>query len=358
MLNNIFDRIKLLFREDKELYSSLYEILGFYPHNIEYYKTAMLHSSVAKRSEKGKPINNERLEFLGDAVLGAVVGHIVYDHFPGKREGFLTNTRSKLVQREMLNKLAKEMGIARLVVSSGHNLSHNSYIDGNAFEALVGAIYLDRGYQACMEFVKKRILDEVVNIDNVAYKEVNFKSRLIEWCQKNRMSIEFKLLKQERDTNGNPFFKYQIFVEGIEGGVATGFSKKESQQQAAKQTLELLRKHPQLIDDILSTKSERTKMEENLLMAIPMTDEPDDFFYQKAKRHNASKHKTPTFDEDFSSPSPISIATKTNKTDTDDEGKNVKKPVVRHSLDEDDKAFQERESIIAAAEEEAFKDHI
>ncbi len=348
------DWIKLLFRKDRELYLSLYEILGFYPNNIEYYKTAMLHSSVAKKNQKGKPINNERLEFLGDAVLNAVVGHIVYDHFPGKREGFLTNTRSKLVQRDMLNKLAKEMGIARLIISHGQNLSHNSYIEGNAFEALVGAIYLDKGYKACMKFVKKRILDEVVNLDKVAYKVVNFKSRLIEWCQKNRVTIEFRLLKQERDANGNPFFKYQVFIEDIEGGIAMGFSKKESQQQAAKLTLEMLRKHPQLIDEIMAIKSDRTKMEENLLMSLPEEDAQEDFFIEKKKHHRASKDTNK--DKDNSLPTQETIASKVNKAVAEKSNTNDKGIATRHTLDEDDVANQERESIIAAAEEEAFKD--
>ena len=162
MLNNFIDRIKLSFRKDKELYFFLYEILGFYPHDISYYKMALMHKSIMHRNSKGKPVNNERLEFLGDAVLDAVVGDIVYRHFPGKREGFLTNTRSKLVQRDTLNKLAQEMGINQLVLSNGHSSSHNSYMGGNAFEALVGAIYLDRGYDACMQFMQKRILAKMI----------------------------------------------------------------------------------------------------------------------------------------------------------------------------------------------------
>ena len=199
MLSNFIDRIKLLFRKDKELYLSLYEIIGFYPHNIELYKTALLHKSIARRNEKGKPVNNERLEFLGDAILDAVAGDIGFQHFPGKREGFLTNTRSKLVQRETLNKLAQEMGINQLILSNGRSSSHNSYMGGNAFEALVGAIYLDRGYNACMRFMKKRILAQMINIDKVAYKEVNFKSKLIEWSQKNRVNMDFKSLEEKKD---------------------------------------------------------------------------------------------------------------------------------------------------------------
>ena len=172
MQTNIIDRIKLPFRKEKELYLSLYRIIGYFPRDIKLYKTALLHKSNTQRNAKGKPVNNERLEFLGDAILGAVVGHIVYEHFPGMREGFLTNTRSKLVKRDTLGKLALEMGINELILSSGYSKSHNSYIEGNAFEALVGAIYLDRGYEACMKFVKKRILSQIINIDKVAFKEV------------------------------------------------------------------------------------------------------------------------------------------------------------------------------------------
>ena len=272
MLNNFIDRIKLSFRKDKELYFSLYQILGFYPHEISYYKMALMHKSIMHRNAKGKPMNNERLEFLGDAVLDAVVGDIVYKHFPGKREGFLTNTRSKLVQRDTLNKLAQEMGINQLILSSGHSYSHNSYMGGNAFEALVGAVYLDRGYNVCMEFMQKRILSQMINIDKVAYKEVNFKSKLIEWSQKNRVKLDFVQVEQEKDKNGSPVFTYKVVIEGIEGGTGKGYSKKESQQIASKLTLEQLRKKPQYIDAVFAAKSNRTKMEEEPVQSVPVTE--------------------------------------------------------------------------------------
>ena len=278
MLSNFLNRIKLPFRKEKELYVSLRQIIGFYPRDIELYKTALLHKSIARRNDKGKPVNNERLEFLGDAILDAVVGDIVFQHFPGKREGFLTNTRSKLVQRETLGRLAKEMGINDLIVSASRNQSHNSYMGGNAFEALVGAIYLDRGYDACMRFMQKRILSQLINIDKVAYKEVNFKSKLLEWTQKNRVRMEFQLLQQKKDENGSPVFAYQVVIEGIKGASATGYSKKESQQTASKLTLEMLRKQPQFIDAVFAAKTDRTKMEEEPTMAVPSTEESQDFF--------------------------------------------------------------------------------
>ena len=287
MLNKIIDRIKLPFRKEKELYLSLYNIIGVLPHNLSSYKTALLHKSVARRNDKGKPVNNERLEFLGDAILDAIVGDIVYEHFPGKREGFLTNTRSKIVQRETLNKLANDLGITRLILSSGHSQSHNSYLGGNAFEALVGALYLDHGYTACMKFMKKQILGELINIDKVAYKEVNFKSKLIEWTQKHKICLEFKPLSFGKDKEGSPTFSFQVVLEGIACGEGSGYSKKESQQEAAKVTLQYIRKNTKFADKIFKAKQKRIALEqpedlsviettEDNVSVLPLKDDADD----------------------------------------------------------------------------------
>lgn len=277
-LDNIIDRIKLPFRKDKELFSALYDIIGLYPHQIAYYKLALMHKSVSRRNEKGKPLNNERLEFLGDAILDAVVGDIVYSHFEGKREGFLTNTRSKLVQRETLNKLAEETGITRLILSSGQGKSHNSYVSGNAFEALVGALYLDRGYDACMFFMRQRILGSIINIDKVAYKEVNFKSKLIEWSQRNRIHLDFELLEQKTDKTGSPTFRFITKLEGVAGEPGEGYSKKEAQQLAAKETLLRLRREPQFVNEVFDAKTNRTKMEEEPVENVPNVEEDQNFF--------------------------------------------------------------------------------
>ena len=283
----MIDRIKLPFRKEKELYLSLYNIIGVLPHNLSFYKTALLHKSVARRNDKGKPVNNERLEFLGDAILDAIVGDIVYEHFPGKREGFLTNTRSKIVQRETLNKLANDLGITRLILSSGHSQSHNSYLGGNAFEALVGALYLDHGYTACMKFMKKQILGELINIDKVAYKEVNFKSKLIEWTQKHKIWLEFKPLSFGKDKEGSPTFSFQVVLEGIACGEGSGYSKKESQQEAAKVTLQYIRKNTKFADKIFKAKQKRIALEqpedlsvieitEDNVSVLPLKDDADD----------------------------------------------------------------------------------
>jgi len=297
-LNYIIDRIKLPFRQEKELFSSLYDIMGFYPHQISYYKQALMHKSVGRRNDKGKPLNNERLEFLGDALLDAVVGDIVYRRFPGKREGFLTNTRSKLVSRDTLGKLAEEMGLSKLILSNGSSKSHNSYMAGNAFEALVGAIYLDQGYDAVMRFMEKRILARLINIDKVAYKEVNFKSKMLEWGQKNRVKLEYRMQQQGMDKEtGSPVFKFQIFIENIPGETGEGFSKKEAQQLASEATLKRLKCEPQFIDAIFSAKSERTKMEEMPTMIVPDMEAEQEFVIRQP---DASE--SPDISENLDSP--------------------------------------------------------
>ena len=280
-LNDIIDRVKLPFRKEKELFSALYNILGVYPRNIEYYKMALMHKSIRKRNDKGKPLNNERLEFLGDAILDAAVGYIVYQHYEGKREGFLTNTRSKLVSRETLGKLASEMHLTNLLLSAGHSTSHNSYVEGNAFEALVGAIYLDRGYEACLWFFEKQVLGKYIDIDKVAFKEVNFKSKLLEWSQKNRVRLEYKLTKQKKDENGSPVFTYMVLIEGVSGESGSGYSKKEAQQKASKDTLQRLKREPQFVDAVFAAKTARTQMEEEPAMAVPSTEQEQNFIIEQ-----------------------------------------------------------------------------
>ena len=229
VLRNKIDKIRLLFRKNRESYFCFYRILGFYPRNIHIYEQALLHKSTSLRSEKGRPLNNERLEFLGDAILDAIVGDIVYKRFEGKREGFLTNTRSKIVQRETLNKLAVEIGLDKLIKYSTRSSSHNSYMYGNAFEAFIGAIYLDQGYERCKQFMEQRIINRYIDLDSISRKEVNFKSKLIEWSQKNKMEVSFELIEQFLDHDCNPVFQTEIRIEGT----GTGYSKKESQQNAA-----------------------------------------------------------------------------------------------------------------------------
>ena len=265
--SNLIDRIRLLFRKDKESYLCFYRMLGFYPRNIRIYEQALLHKSSSVKSDKGRLLNNERLEFLGDAILDAVVGDIVYQKFEGKREGFLTNTRSKIVSRESLNHVAEQIGLVKLIKFNTRQSAHNSYMGGNAFEALVGAIYLDRGYDYCKYFMEHRIIGQYLNLEKLSRKEVNFKSKLIEWTQKNKVVIAFELVSQTLDEFNSPVFETEILIEGIPACKGKGYSKKESQQIAAHETLNKIKKDSAFWERILAEKALREAPEETEAMA-------------------------------------------------------------------------------------------
>ena len=282
MLNKTFgnlkDRVRLLFRKDKESYLCFYRMLGFYPHDIRIYEQALLHKSSSVKTEKGRPLNNERLEFLGDAILDAVIGDIVYQKFEGKREGFLTNTRSKIVSRESLNRIAEQIGLLKLIKFNTRQSAHNSYMGGNAFEALVGAIYLDRGYEYCKFFMEHRIIGKYIDLNKVSRKEVNFKSKLIEWTQKNKVEIVFDLIDQSYDEFNSPVFESEVLIEGIHACKGKGYSKKESQQVASHDTLNRIKKDSAFLESIFAAKAKREEPQEEhvvpetMEMTVPMVE--------------------------------------------------------------------------------------
>lgn len=196
---------------------------------------AMTHSSSASGSRKLGC--NERLEFLGDAVLSSVTADFLYSKFRKEREGFLTKSRSNLVCRERLNELAHEIGLDRFINSCGlQQQQHNSYIYGNALEALIGAIYIDKGYSQCRRFLLDRVFSRLNDIEQIAKSDKNYKSRLIEWGQKQHKNVEFRVVLEEVRKDG-VFFMSEVLVEGVVCGTGDGFSKRESQQKAARQAL-------------------------------------------------------------------------------------------------------------------------
>ncbi len=231
---NILSRIKLLFTKDREFYAFCFKLLGFYPGDIRLYHLAFVHRSLPVKLGNGTYANNERLEYLGDAILDAIIADMLYRMFPRKREGFLTSTRSKIVKRESLNKIGIDIGLEAVVRSASHTLSHNSYIYGNAVEALVGAVYLDRGYDKCKRFVIERIIKPHININSIAKTEINFKSRLIEWGQKYHIPIKFDLIETSNDGHNSPIFRSAVFIGDILVSEASGYTKKESHQIASK----------------------------------------------------------------------------------------------------------------------------
>lgn len=254
MIKTVILKFRLFPKSRREPYLLFQKVLGFYPYKIEYYQLAMLHRSASIPTDNGIMLSNERLEFLGDAVLNSVVTDILYRRFENQREGFLTNTRSKIVKRESLNRLALEIGLDKLMLAGKNvNRTANSNMLGNALEALLGAIYLDYGYKKCKSFVENRLLKNFIDIDQLALDEVNFKSKLIEWCQKHRFNIEFELLGEELNAANNHLFHTQVTINNQVICDATGRSKKESHQHAALKALEMIENKPEIFQELQLT---------------------------------------------------------------------------------------------------------
>jgi len=253
VIKNILRKIRLISNARKEPYFLFYKVLGFYPDKIEYYQLAVRHKSVSIPTEHGHNLSNERLEFLGDAVLNSVVTDILYRRYENQREGFLTNTRSKIVNRDSLNQLAVEIGLDKLVkVTKYVNTHTNNNIYGNALEALMGAIYLDYGYKKCKLFVEKRLIRSFSELDKVAENEVNFKSKLIEWCQKNRVEPEFLLVSETLSNSNKHIFETSLVINDKTICQATGASKKESQQNASRIAFQLIVSNPDFLKELKS----------------------------------------------------------------------------------------------------------
>ena len=241
MVRKIVQRVKLFSSDRKEFYLFLKELLGFYPQNLKLYDLAFVHKSASTVDSQGNFVNNERLEYLGDAILGAIIADFLYNRFPQEDEGFLTKTRSKLVNRAILTKLTHDMGLHVFIDSNTTKNIDKSHIYGDALEALIGAIYLDRDYQTAKFFVTKKILSQFVDLNEIEQEDSNFKSQLIEWSQKNKRELEFDTTEETDEKLKQPRFKAVVKVDDVEVGHGSGTSKKEAHQNAAKQTLKKLK---------------------------------------------------------------------------------------------------------------------
>jgi len=239
VLIDLFWRIKFsrLPLEDKVFYKHLKSIFGITPNNIAIYKLAIVHKSAPIVLPRGKRINNERLEYLGDAILDAIVADYLFSEYPNQNEGFLTKMRSKIVSRASLNQLALDMGIDKLVVSQSGNGTSQKYIFGNALEALIGAMFVDRGFQLTSSCVIKSILGKYIDLDNLQTVESDFKSRIFEWAQKNRIAIQFQNQESNPNSSYNPHFISSISINDQLIGEGHGSSKKEAEQNAAMEAL-------------------------------------------------------------------------------------------------------------------------
>jgi ribonuclease III len=231
--------IKLLFssKTRKKFFLFLQDILGFSPRNLRLYELAFIHKSASFRFSNGFNINNERLEYLGDAILDAIVADFLFIKYPNKDEGFLTQMRSKMVKRSFLDAIAVKIGISKLIVSHVPNHGTKKHLYGNAFEAFVGAVYLDRGYDLTRQFVINRIIKQYINLDDLMATESDFKSRLIEWAQKNKQIVNFECNEDTVKTERPPLFVAHIVVDEKNIGKGKGYSKKEAEQNAAQAAL-------------------------------------------------------------------------------------------------------------------------
>ena len=210
--------------------------------------------------------DNERLEFLGDAVLNSVVTDILYNRYTDQSEGFLTNTRSKIVKRDSLNQLAQEIGLDKLVkVTKYVNAHTNNNIYGNALEALMGAIYLDYGYKQCKKFVEKRLIRSFINLDEIVENEVNFKSKLIEWSQKYKLESEFILVDDTLSKSNKHIFKTRLVIQGKTICEASGASKKVSQQLVSKIAYQQILSNPDFLNELTQETPEIIEPQENHL---------------------------------------------------------------------------------------------
>lgn len=230
LIRKIFKKSRSL--EDGIFFDSIKEILGFDPINLDYYKKAFTHRSSNKTDEKGKAVNYERLEFLGDAMLSSVIAAYLFIEAPSGDEGYLTKMRSKIVSREHLNELGKDINLVQFINSKVpvHNFGDN--IHGNIFESLVGAIYLDRGYEYCEKFIQKRVIYKYIDIARLEGKVISYKSLLIEWCQKEKKHFHYDIF-EDNGIDGQRLFGVKLIIDDKVIAKARATSKKKAEEKVS-----------------------------------------------------------------------------------------------------------------------------
>ncbi len=220
-------------KEDEDFFYDLKALLNFKPIKLHHYKRAFIHRSLKMTDSQGKPINYERLEFLGDAILGSVIASFLYKEAPKGNEGYLTQMRSKVVSRENLNKLGKELDLIRFVKSNVNQKQVGNNIHGNIFEALVGAVYLDRGYNYCHQFIYDQIIIPYVDLQKLENKISSYKGFIIEWCQKTKRKYLFESY-EDTGKQIQKHFSVVIIIDGQKIAKGRATSKKKAEEMAAK----------------------------------------------------------------------------------------------------------------------------
>ena len=220
-------------KKDGDFYMGVAKILGFKPKTLGFYKKAFLHRSVNERDEDGNPMNYERLEFLGDSMLGTIISRHLYIEVPEGDEGYLTKMRSKIVSRKHLNQLGKDLGLIHFVKSRIPKSHFGENIHGNVFEALVGAIYLDRGYTYCRKFIHEKVIAPYVDIEQLEGKVISYKSLIIEWCQKQKKTFDYDVY-EDTGKDALKHFAVKLTIGENVVGKARATSKKKAEEKASK----------------------------------------------------------------------------------------------------------------------------
>lgn len=241
LLRRSFGFIGYLLTSNKKQYHQFKIIIGRRPVSLSLYKLAMRHTSAATINKKGIKESYERLEYLGDSILGMVVAELLYKKFPFEDEGFLTETRSKIVNRESLNQVSRKIGLETLVTFSknkGNVISHKS-VYGDCLEALIGAIYIDRGFKNSKNFIIHKLVRPHFDLDEISSMVVNHKSKIIEWAQKEDKLLRFEIIQHNEEARNKQFIA-QIFIDDKPMQKGYGFSKKKAEQDAAQKTIDEL----------------------------------------------------------------------------------------------------------------------
>ena len=231
IIKNIFSKTSRS-NEDGIFFTSIENILGFKPLNLKYYKKAFTHRSSNKVDENGNPVNYERLEFLGDAMLSSVIAAYLFNEAPFGDEGYLTKMRSKIVSREHLNELGRDLNLISFVESKVPKTHFGENIHGNVFEALIGAIYLDHGYEYCEKFIQKSVIVPYVDIPKLEGKVTSYKSLLIEWCQKEKKLFHYDVF-EDNGITGERLFGVKLSVDNKIIAKARATSKKKAEEKAS-----------------------------------------------------------------------------------------------------------------------------
>ncbi|MBR4391918.1 MAG: ribonuclease III [Bacteroidales bacterium] len=233
------DYVAYRLSKDKPLSEFIKNVFGFYPRNISLYQLAFTHKSASESTVGSFRVSNERLEYLGDAVLSTVTADYLFRLFPTKSEGFLTEMRSRIVSRASLNKLSQKLGFEQVIHYSHDNHSSFKSLGGNAFEAFVGALYLDRGYEFSKYILINRIIKVHIDLEQLEQTDVNFKSKLLEWSQKEKHHVVFKMLSEKSGSHGK-LYQVQVVIDDKEYAQGADYSIKGAEQLAAEKTWAML----------------------------------------------------------------------------------------------------------------------